>query len=351
MREDNREIMTGRDAELYQVNNPNAPVGIRRAAELFSKIHSWPDVELYLLRGQGLSKNTYRSYMTAVRQLYEFTEGLTPFQITPAHLEGFYDHCAEKVERNTVYNRIQGLKRFFRGLQGMAPGWVSPFDVLPEKLAKKFSKTKKGKTKGALTADEIEALLRWLHERREGSVIDFENYALFAFLITSGLRAAELCSLCWRDLDFVGTQCFAHFVGKGEKEAEQEVAPQAIEAVREYFRKHFRRDPRPEDHLFWSDPIIKGNAPRPMDPHALWYRIKKIGKDARAEGVIRENRKLTFSPHLFRRSFATYLYSKGMKLKALKELTRHSSIEVLADHYIDDREASAPYFEALFAPA
>ena len=50
------------------------------------KIKTWSDVELYLLIGQGLAASSYRVYMVAVRQLYEYTQGLNPFQLTPNHI-------------------------------------------------------------------------------------------------------------------------------------------------------------------------------------------------------------------------------------------------------------------------
>ena len=50
-------------------------------------IKSFDDIELYLLKGQGLSEGSYKVYMTAVRQLYEFTRGLNLFQVTPNHID------------------------------------------------------------------------------------------------------------------------------------------------------------------------------------------------------------------------------------------------------------------------
>jgi len=75
---------------------------IKQAAGLFDSIHSFGDVETLLLRGAGLSPHTYRCYLAAVRQLYEFTNGLYPLQITPGHIETFYDDLAKRVDRNTL---------------------------------------------------------------------------------------------------------------------------------------------------------------------------------------------------------------------------------------------------------
>lgn len=58
-------------------------------------------------------------------------------------------------------------------------------------------------------------------------------------------------------------------------------------------------------------------------------------------GIIK--RKIIFSPHLFRRSYATLLYKSGMGLKAIRVKTRHTSMEVLTRHYIHDEEPATPY--------
>ena len=78
-----------------------------------------------------------------------------------------------------------------------------------------------------------------------------------------------------------------------------------------------------------------------MTAYTLWTRIKRIGVVAVAAGVIK--RELQFSPHLFRRSYATLLYRSGMKLKAIQNLTRHANIDTLCKHYVDDTEAATPY--------
>ena len=104
-------------------------------------------------------------------------------------------------------------------------------------------------------------------------------------------------------------------------------------------------DARPEDALFWTAPSISGAPPLPMRYHVLWDRVRKIGSRARAAGILK--RELQFSPHLFRRSYATALYKSGMGLKAIQEKTRHANIEVLTRHYIDDGEPASPHFDKI----
>jgi len=196
---------------------------------LFERIRSFEDVENYLLRRAGLSPNTYKSYLIAIKQLYKYTGGLNPLQVTPGHIEGYYDSLVKRVDRNTAYLRVRGLKRFFSGISKIIPGYISPFEVMEERLTKKLNRTKKGnRTKKALNKGEARELLAWLQE--DQTVKGKANYAIILMLLTSGLRAAELCQLHWKDLECEeGETWTASFIGKGGREASQEIYALALE--------------------------------------------------------------------------------------------------------------------------
>ena len=185
----------------------------------------------------------------------------------------------------------------------------------------------------------------WPGSQEDRTPRGLEDHAIVFMLATSGLRASELCSLRWQDLDQVDGTWTARFIGKGGLSAEQELYAPAVEACREYFRAAFHRDPRPEDALFWTVPSFPGAQPAPLLYHVLWDRVRKIGARARAAGILK--RDLQFSPHLFRRSYATALYKSGMGLKAIQEKTRHANIEVLMKHYVDDSEPAGPHFDKI----
>jgi integrase/recombinase XerD len=323
---------------------PSLVQGLRKAQSILDSIQSFADIERVFLLGQGLSPNTYRSYLTAVRLFYQFTEGKHPLQVTPGDIEAFYDDLVQRVDRSTAYLRIRGLKKFFAGIRNVLPIYTSPFEVMCETLHQKLNRTKKGnRTKKALTVAELRALLAWLEGDRTPRGI--EDRAIVYMLSTSGLRASELCQLRWQDLDYSEGTWTARFIGKGGLSAEQELYPAAVEACRQYFRAAFRRDPAPVDALFWTAPALPGATPAPMEYHVLWFRVHTIGARARGTGIL--TRELQFSPHLFRRSYATALYKSGMGLKAIQEKTRHASMEVLTRHYISDEAPASPYFDKI----
>jgi integrase len=232
------------------------------------------------------------------------------------------------------------LKKFFRAVETAVPIYTNPFSIMSQTLHAKLNKQKRGnRTKKALQKYELRQLLEWLSQDK--TVQGLEDYALILMLATSGLRANELSQLRWKDLECFENKWTCCFIGKGGKEAEQELYPPAVEACRVYFKKHFRRDPSPEDCLFYTIPTFADDETRQLPCHCLWYRIHKIGERAREKGIIK--RDLQFSPHLLRRTYATLLYRDGMGIRGIQQKTRHSNIETLAKHYLYDDDQATPY--------
>jgi hypothetical protein len=122
-----------------------------------------------------------------------------------------------------------------------------------------------------------------------------------------------------------------------------------VDAVRTAFQALFKSDPHPTDALFWTSPQQTSDSARPLAYHCLWHRIGNIGKQAVEAGILRGS--LQFTPHLFRRSYITQLYRSGMKLKALQKKSRHRSLDVLINHYIDDSESAALYLAKILEGA
>lgn len=323
------------------------------AWETFCKIESANDIERFILRGQGLSKNTYRIYRQAFMAFYRFTQehyklekGLHPLQVSLAEIETFYDARVKEVDVNTAYLEIQGLKKFFASVETKIPGYESPFREMPEKLKEKLNRVKNGnRKKKPLSKSEVHRLLAWLEQKKD--VKGLENYAMVYMLVTSGLRAFELCQLRWGDIECYNGQWTAAFTGKGDKDAEQELYKPAIDTCRLYFKKAHGRNPKPDDILFWTVPSYNGEASRPLPYHTLWRRITEIGKVAKAEGIVRNS--VEFTPHLFRRTYASALEAEGMPGTAIQKKTRHRSFETLEKHYLNNEMPATPYLDKFFA--
>ena len=315
----------------------------RRAAELFGKIKSFDDVRLYLFNGSGLSPRTYQTYMVAVRQLYDFTDGLNPLQVTAGHIEAFFDDCLERrgVDRNTAVNKIAALKRMFANVETRLPGYVSPFRNMPPALVKKLATKAPTTLHKALSATETRDLLAELAAGTSPKAK--AEYATVLFLVASALRAAEFSGLLFGDLERdpdTGTWT-AQGMGKGSKPFRQEIAdPRAVEAAREAFRATYHREPVASDRVFFTLPRFHGDTPRPMNPHGLWQRVRAILGEAKEDGIL--TREYKASPHLFRRTAGTLLSMNGMDLVSVSRFLRHASTSTTVKHYIADQAPASP---------
>lgn len=315
----------------------------------FSAVETFADVERLFLRGQGLSANSYKAYLQAVKGLYEHTGGLHPLQWTTADVEAYYDALRASTSVNTAYLRMAGLRNFCKTVQAQVPFWESPFDVMPEKLTRKLATTEQGQQKAALYKTELHAVLEYLEGDR--SLRGLQNKALVLTLATTGLRAAELCSLTRESLehDTDTDTWYVGGIGKGNKPFHCEIHPDAVEAIFVAFRRQFRRDPRQDERLFWTTPNYKGKRPTPMTKATLWVRLKNIGEALKRAGRIRPG--IQFSAHLFRRTYLTLLSKEGMSVRALQQHSRHSSVETLMTHYVDDRESTRSYLDRIMGAA
>ena len=163
-----------------------------QAQRVLNSIKSFENIERIFLRGQGLSPYTYSNYLQAVKQFYQFTRGLSPLQVTAAHIEQWYDFL--KVDVNHKYLKIRGLKKFFSGVKAQFSFFENPFDTMSKKLHRKLNKTKKGnRTKKALSVNEVKQLLACL--QKDKALMGKENYAITFMLLTSGIRSCELTQL------------------------------------------------------------------------------------------------------------------------------------------------------------
>jgi integrase/recombinase XerD len=314
---------------------PTIDEGIRKAFNLFNQVQGFEDLERLFLKGNGLSPNTYQAYHAAVKQFYAFTNGLHPFQVLPADIENFYDSIMEKVDRNTAAVRVAGLKKFFKGIEEQVSFYASPFNIMTEKLTRKLSRTKAAKTKSSLNWAEYNCLLDFLEEDK--SLKGLQNLALSYVLMTTGLRAAELCSLKWRDCEFDEEYktYFLNGIGKGSKPFRQMVLdPAAIEAAKKAYKAQ-KGEIDQADHMFYSTCNFNGKTPAPLTRTLLYKRVRNIGEAVRARGI-NPRQSLTWSPHMFRRTACSLFYKvTGKDLVATQGFSRHASINTLSKHYVE----------------
>lgn len=128
--------------------------------------------------------------------------------------------------------------------------------------------------------------------------------AMIEFLLASGVRVSEFCSIDVQDIDFDHKKVRVR-EGKGGKERFTYINEIAIEHLKDYL------DGRADGALFVTqlgDRYTKSG---------VEYVLHSIAKKAGVDNV---------HPHRFRRTFATTLAKRGMKIQEVQKLMGHSNI-------------------------
>ena len=303
----------------------------QETAELFASITTFDDLKTKILMGNGDSKHTYRTYMTAVKQFWYFREG----EVLTAgigDIEAYFDSVKSATSDGTAAARMIGLKRFYTELEKRIPFYESPFKDIPEKLRKKFAKKDTQKGIQALGLSELKRVLSYL--AGDTTEKGLRNFAAVDFTFNTGLRAEEVSSLTWGDFEYIEDKNtrFVNGIGKGSKPFHQPVLNATIESLQRYHWIIYHCEPAADHRLFLSLPTTPHPDRRPITPNSLWQIFNAIGEELRTQKIL--TRQITFSPHLGRRSYCTILHDLGMSPAEIKELSRHSSYDVLMKHYL-----------------
>lgn len=304
---------------------PNNTLG--DLADDLVNVNSWDDFERRFLYGTGKAKGTYKTYMVACKAFHQFTKGEHPMAGgTVANVEAFYDELTDKgLTLNTIRLRMAGLRYMFSRVQDRFPFWQSPFDEMSESVRAKLNRSETDTSeRGALTAKEYRSLLSML--KKDTTLKGLQNYAMARFLVVSGLRAFEACSLQWHQIDESDSGYRITVRGKGGKVATITIEDgEAIKALRRAFRARWNRAPKSDDLVFHSLPTGKAKAADGITRSTLHSRSKAIIKAAQGAGIVRAN--LSFSTHGFRHTSATLLVEAGVDIHSVQRHMRHSSLE------------------------
>ena len=158
------------------------------------------------------------------------------------------------------------------------------------------------------TAIEIELLRNELYKSNTKPQLFLRNIAIFETLLSSGIRASELCNLNISDVDL--TECTMLVHGKGNKERIAYFNYKAQLAIEDYLKT--RNDDL--DILFKSE---RGKGEARLNVGSLDRIISNLGKKANIKA----------HPHKFRHTFATVMLEKGMSLEQVKTTLGHENIK------------------------
>ena len=216
------------------------------------------------------------------------------------------------------------LRTFFRFLVAEEVIEVSPMDRIKKPIDRPDQIQ-------PFTEDQINALLaaarKSHHPRRDE--------ALLLFLLDSGLRVSEVCSLRLRDVDHSSRRCTVQ--GKGDKRRDVYFSATTAKALWKYLQEETREDDSP---LFLSD---RGrDAGEALTKSGLFQLVRRLGKAAGVDAV-------RCSPHTFRHSFAVMFLRNGGNSFSLQQFLGHTSL-TMTQRYVALAEADMQNQHRQFSP-
>lgn len=141
--------------------------------------------------------------------------------------------------------------------------------------------------------------------------------AILHILLSTGVRASELCAVRIEDLDLGARSVWVAGKGRGRDSKPRIVyfGKTAHRALWLYLAPRLQES-RPSDHVFVVD---ENNLPRPMTRDVLYHLIAGIGRRAGIKAY----------PHLFRHTFATEFLRNGGDILKLQRILGHTSLEMV----------------------
>ena len=197
-------------------------------------------------------------------------------------------------------------------------------------LRKKFKKIFK-RFPVQLTETETKNLLHEAEKIGSTSQEKLTNKYIVFFLIDSGMRRAELCSINPEDIDRkqFDNAIYSHRIkGKGNK-------PRLIyfhsEVLKFYFKELYPLNTIKNRLFEQINKKSKELKIEPFKPHYVWLLVKKAAKNAK---IKRDD--IAISPHKLRSTYITAFVKKAGIIRA-QEAAGHSSIATTKDYTVAEK--------------
>lgn len=262
---------------------------------------------IYLKDERNYSQKTIVNYGEDIADflLYLKDENIDKDLIDKSIIRNYlFQQRKKNIDASSIRRRISSLRHFYRYLLKKGNVDKNPFATIS--MPKKSKKLPE-----FFTHDEITSLLDATACRTD--YLAKRDQAVLELLFASGLRASELISLKFSQIDF--TEKTIRIIGKGNKERITHFNDVALTALKDYknsLRIVLLGNNEDEGYVFLNK---KG---MPLTERGLEYIVEK--------SAIKCGFPLHVHPHMFRHSFATELVNNGADLRVVQELLGHSSI-------------------------
>lgn len=252
----------------------------------------------------GRQPSTLQQYMREIKNLKQAC-GKPLVDITSVDIKWYFGMC--RLKRNnslmTLRNKRNYLNTFYSFLQREGFIKENPVEkVEPIKLDKRL--------KQAFSVEDLEKM-------REACTDDLRGRALIEFLLCTGVRVGELCSLDVKDINLNKMEFTV--IGKGNKQRICYLNEMGSYHLSKYLEWRLNREKISRIELNERPLFVSLAQPYSrLSKRAIERILTKIGEKAEVPNV---------HPHRFRRTYASILAVRGCPIQDLKVLMGHSNID------------------------
>lgn len=311
-------------------------------------------IELFLIQKkiEGCSDRTIKCYrLTLYGELHRYVKK-SCLEMTK---EDIRYYLAKKMidDPNLSMTTLNNNRRVFSSFFA----FLADNDYIPKNIMRSVKKIKETKTvKKPFTNEELELMRKKLNERisnaefkrkhpesrylgdgyfRDSVARAKRNLAIFEFLVSTGCRVSELCTSKLSELDLINGEI--KVFGKGSKERVCYLSSSCIVALKQYLDddliqsiiKHQKKD--------WLFIETRDGTRYTQGDNVKISMVEIILRDlGRSLGIPK------VYPHRFRRTTATNLLRKGMKIEEVQKVLGHENIDttmIYAQVDVDDVKA------------
>lgn len=254
-----------------------------------------------------VAPRTVQTYSGSLRQFIKWLKAHQIEQPTRADVLAYRDELRQRVKPATVQSYIAAVRLFFQ--------WTATAGIYPNIADHvKGAKIEPGHKKDYLGAAQIKAVLRSIDT---GTARGKRDYALFALMVTGGLRDIEASRANIEDLRQRSGQTVLYLQGKGREERTEyiKVVPEVEQALREYLKT--RQQPSGKAPLFVS--LSNNSRGQRLSARSISGLIKK-----RLVSAGYNSDRLT--AHSLRHSAVTLSLLGGLPLEEVQQFARHRNL-------------------------
>jgi len=284
-------------------------------------LHSLIDSFLLSL---DVKENTKREYGKQLKQFLTWIQAAGRAEPTREDILAYKEHLkARGLSANSIKANITAVRQFFT--------WAEASRFYPN-IARgvKCGKQARGFRKDPLTTEQARELLGSINR---GTLEGKRNFAFLNLLIRTGLRTIELNRADVEDISQQGGEATLAVWGKGrdEKDALVVLTEATLKPLREYLQARGARE---------GEPLFTSYSDRNAGARLSTRTIRRLVKEY-LRGIGLDSEKLT--AHSLRHTCITLALKAGASIQEVRELARHSNLNtVLIYSHNIDRIAQAP---------